>query len=140
MIADRGAEGRVNSAHLTPDEAAALTVAPRGNTRSSGYERDPHDWYVEDRESVAAMFRHIHNGERTVWHDPCCGGGNILRVAADLGIAMTGADLIDRADGKYPVRDFLEDAAAYAGILTNPPFRLAVPILRHALKLVENVR
>lgn len=109
---------------------------PKGNDRNSGYERDPDDWYVEDVPCVRSLFTAMPSIAANGAHDPCCGKGNIPRVAESLGIAMTGADKIDRADGLYPVRSFLEDQTRYPAIITNPPFSLSAQIVRHALRTV----
>lgn len=108
----------------------------QGNARSSGYERDPHDFYVEDVSCVVSLFNALNPDRDLALHDPCCGNGNIPLVAGSLGIPMTGADLIDRASGRWGVRDFLTDAAIYPGIVTNPPFSIAEKIIRHAMARV----
>jgi hypothetical protein len=66
-------------------------------------------------------------------HDPCCGGGTIVGVAIDRSLTATGADIVDRAGGRFPVLEYLNSDAIDANIVTNPPFKLAVPIIAHAL-------
>lgn len=104
-----------------------------GNARSSGYDRNANDWYVEPTDCVLALFDAIPSLEYHGIHDPCCGMGTIPEAAAGRGWKATGADLIDRASGRYPVRDFLTDDQTYPNIVTNPPFALSVPIVRHAM-------
>ena len=75
--------------------------------RHSEYERDEHDWYVEPASIVRDLLRgypSLHNG----MHDPCCGGGTIPETATAMGFDATGADLVDRANGRYRVMDFFE--------------------------------
>jgi len=112
-------------------------VTIKGNNRDSGYERDPYDFYVEDVPCVVSFFEAGGWFRPIVAHDPCCGNGNIPSVAASLGIEMTGADLINRAAGRYPVRDFLADEIVYPNIITNPPYKIAEEIIRHALSHVH---
>lgn len=104
--------------------------------RHSEYERDEHDWYVEPASIVRDLLRgypSLHNG----MHDPCCGGGTIPETATAMGFDATGADLVDRANGRYRVMDFLKDTATYPSIVTNPPFKIAPQIIRHALTRVR---
>jgi hypothetical protein len=100
--------------------------------RHSEYHRADADFYVESAEVVSGPsygcpFPH------TKIHDPCCGLGVIVCTALLRGLDATGADICDRARGKFPVRNFLEDDNGYFNIITNPPDRLAVPIVEHAL-------
>jgi hypothetical protein len=110
---------------------------PTGNARSSGYDRNADDWYVESADCVTALLNAVPELEFHSIHDPCCGMGTIPAVIAARGWKATGADLVDRANGKYPVQDFLTDTCPYDNIVTNPPFSLSVPIVRHALGLVR---
>jgi hypothetical protein len=48
-------------------------------------------------------------------------------------LTATGADIADRSSGRFAVRDFLADETTYSNIVTNPPYRLASPIISHAL-------
>jgi hypothetical protein len=100
-------------------------------TRHSEYVRAADDFYTEPTWTVAALFHHmpLHGGV----HDPCCGIGTIIDVALSRGLKATGADIADRAGGRFQVRDFLSDQSTYPNVATNPPFRLAVPIVSHAL-------
>lgn len=111
--------------------------ATKGNARSSGYERNANDWYVEPKSCVDALFDAMPWLEYKGIHDPCCGLGTIPDTAADRNWRATGADLIDLAGGKYPVQDFLADTSIYPNIVTNPPFLLSVRIVEHALGIVE---
>lgn len=108
-----------------------------GNAKDSGYERDPHDWYVESEECVRSFLTAMKGRFDGGIHDPCCGMGMIPCVAKALGFQATGADLIDRMSGKYQVRDFLADNATRSNIVVNPPFRQAEVIIRHGLSVVR---
>ena len=109
-----------------------------GNPRSSGYARYPHDWYVEPEDCINALFDAMPVLGHKGIHDPCCGLGTIPKVASQREWRATGADLVDRAQGNYPVRDFLTDDRIYPNIVTNPPFSLSVAIVRHGLNIVED--
>jgi hypothetical protein len=102
------------------------------STRHSNYRRAENDFYIEPEWAVDALFDRI---PLSGLHDPCCGIGTIVDAARRRGIAATGADIADRACGRFPARDFLHDAATYANIVCNPPFKkkAALPVIRHAL-------
>jgi hypothetical protein len=110
---------------------ARLTPMPQ---RHSEYRRELHDFYIEPKWAVLALFDRV--GFCDGLHDPCCGIGTIVDVAIDRGLMATGGDLVDRAHGRFPACDYLTTDAIDANIVTNPPFKLAVPIILHALEHV----
>jgi hypothetical protein len=101
------------------------------STRHSGRQRAPGDFYVEPDWADVALFNALPG--LSAIHDPCCGLGTIVDAARQHGIVATGADNVDRTGGRFPVRNFLEDAALYPNLCTNRPFRLAARIVQHAL-------
>lgn len=109
-----------------------------GNRKESGYERDPHDWYVESEECVRSFLMAMRGRFDGPIHDPCCGLGMIPCIATAMGLKATGSDLVDRMSGKYPVRDFLVDNTHRANIVVNPPFSHAEAMIRHALAVVRS--
>lgn len=104
-------------------------------TRHSEHPRAAGDFYVEPAWAVSPMFQHLQLTRGL--HDPCCGIGTIIDAADRQGIMATGADIVDRAAGRFPVRDFLTDERTYANIVVNPPYRLALSIIYHALEHIE---
>jgi hypothetical protein len=103
--------------------------------RHSGCTRADGDFYCEPAWCVEALFKHLIL--RGGVHDPCCGLGTIVDVAAGLGMEATGADIADRVGGRFPVRDFFSDKTVRENIVTNPPYDLAEGIITHALAHVE---
>lgn len=104
--------------------------------RHSEFDRDENDWYVESQDVVHRLLDRVSLPPDGL-HDPCCGLGTIVRTAQLRGKAATGADLVDRAGGAFPVRDFLTDHQRYPSIVTNPPFKIAADIVRLAMTLVD---
>ncbi len=105
--------------------------------RHSSRARADDDWYVEPPWCVYMLTRHVPallSVGRV--HDPCCGGGTIPRVLAEMGVAVSGADLRVREPG-WGQRDFLTDPGPYDAIVTNPPYKQAQAIVEHALKVVR---
>ncbi len=102
------------------------------------FERDPHDWYVEEIKASTGLLR-VERFVGPVW-DPACGGGNILRACTAAGLQATGTDIVRRMpeDDPFFVRefDFLGAQGSAVGtpphlpfpewyatnIVTNPPF------------------
>jgi hypothetical protein len=71
-------------------------------------------------------------------HDPCCGIGTVVDAASNEGLQATGADIVDRADGRFPVRDFLAEETRYTNLAFNPPYRLTLEFVQHALASVAH--
>lgn len=116
------------------DQSAVMIQ--KGNGRSSGYDRQAQDWYVEPRRAVEALLD-VEVFEGGVW-DPACGGGNIPRACSDRGIEAVGSDIIDRGYGIAP-NDFLVGPffPAVRHVISNPPFGIAVEFTTRALALVD---
>jgi hypothetical protein len=102
-------------------------------TRHSEYDRADGDWYVEPDWAVGLLLDRF--ALDAGLHDPCCGMGMVVDTALARGLTATGADLEDRAQGRFPVRDFLTDTATYPNLVMNPPYdrERAVTIILHAL-------
>lgn len=106
------------------------------------WERDPLDWYQEPTVATEALLTvERFNG---AIHDPCCGGGNIVKTLLAAGYDATGSDVVDRA-GSPPwfngLCDFNDCGAIYApNIVMNPPFfraKGAEAFIRKALELAS---
>jgi hypothetical protein len=100
-------------------------------TRHPEYPRADGDFYVEPSWVVCTLLHHLHlqNGI----HDPCCGVGTIVDTALQHGLQATGADIVDRARGRFPIRDFLADTSIHANVVTNPPYTTTAELIHYAL-------
>lgn len=111
------------------------TASTRGNGRGSGYAREANDFYREPPRAVDALLdAELFTGDVL---DPACGRGNIVERCVFRDIEAHGSDLIDRADGLFPVIDFFDVADPVANIITNPPYGVAEQFIRHALSIAE---
>jgi len=94
------------------------------------------DWYPTPPECTEALLNRIQI-EGPVW-EPCCGDGSLARVIEARGIPVIGTDLYDRGygDGHGDAFDILKiDRLMAPDVITNPPFRIAAPIIEHLLSL-----
>jgi|tagenome__1003787_1003787.scaffolds.fasta_scaffold19926686_1 hypothetical protein len=75
--------------------------------------------------------------------EPACGRGAISKVLRGAGHTVIENDIVDYGQGQDSVQDFLhvkpDWASEIEAIVTNPPFRLAQPFIRHALTLCPRV-
>lgn len=66
-----------------------------------------------------------------------CGGGHIAEVLKDNGYNVMTMDIIDRGYPYTIVQDFLEYNEIFNGdIVTNPPYKISLPIIKHALDII----
>jgi hypothetical protein len=107
------------------------------SVRHSQYARDPLNWYVEPDWCIDALLDAL--PDISVLHDPCAGIGTVVDRALARRLTAAGADIVDRANGRFPVRDFLADAATYPNIVSNPPYlkgKAGLALVEHALQHV----
>jgi hypothetical protein len=109
-----------------------MAVRTKGHPRSSGYERHPTDFYIEDGWAIQ-KFLDAESFTGSV-HDPACGTGQIPEACRRRGLIATGADIIDRGWPGTVVQDFLVDADWHTHVITNPPYKLAGKFIMHALE------
>jgi hypothetical protein len=90
------------------------------------FERDPLDWYVEDQR-VTRQLLSVEDFYGEI-HDPCCGGGNIVKACLAAGLEATGTDVVRRMtdDPSWFLGelDFLtsSDALRIDNLIMNPPY------------------
>lgn len=97
-----------------------------------GGRRAKDDFYPTPLRAIEALL----SAEKfmgAIW-EPACGDGAIVRPLAERGYEVVSTDLIDRGLGGGI--DFLIEWKPRApNIVTNPPFKLAVPFVRQSLAL-----
>lgn len=109
-----------------------------GLHRHSGYPRDPHEWYVEPRWCVEQMLDQLElDGEpfEGAVIDPCCGGGTIPSACLARGIPARGSDIVDRGFGT--VCNLFDITEPVDNVMSNVPYKISVPCLRHMLTFVR---
>ena len=79
------------------------------------------------------------NDTTSTIHDPAAGIGQVVRAAREHGLKATGADLVDRNGGAFPVQDFLTcSIEKHDSVVTNPPYGLLREFTERALRLARN--
>ncbi|WP_029606125.1 class I SAM-dependent methyltransferase [Kozakia baliensis] len=108
----------------------------RLNSRHSYADRG-NDFYPTPREAIEALIK-CERGliPKNIW-EPACGDGAIVRPLREAGYNVVATDLIDYGAGFQGERDFLLEELPHReiqGIITNPPFKLAMPFVEKAIK------
>ena len=93
-------------------------------------ERADHDFYPTPPEATHALLQR-EKFEGLIW-EPACGDGAISTILEDYGYEVRSTDLINRGYGTGDT-DFLTSTLTAPNIITNPPFSIAEPFLKHAL-------
>jgi hypothetical protein len=99
------------------------------------------DFYQTPERATNAMLDIVDLSHKTIW-EPCAGNGAMVRPIRNRGISVICSDIVEREFPLDFIGDFFALTAAPAGcsiIVTNPPFRLSAPFVRHALTLVYEV-
>jgi hypothetical protein len=99
----------------------------------------PLDFYETPPCAITALLR----AERlpdSLW-EPCAGNGAIVRVLHESGLRVVASDIVARDFPLDFCADFFEAAAppGCEGVVTNPPFQHAAPMVSRALQLVPRV-
>lgn len=95
--------------------------------------REKDDFYpTPERATLALLSAETFDGD--VW-EPACGDGAISKLFVDRGYNVISSDLVDRGYGECGVDFLMEWQPRAPNIVTNPPFKLAVPFAQKALQL-----
>ncbi len=94
--------------------------------------REVNDYYPTHPSATRALLT-VEQFEGAIW-EPACGAGDMSVVLADAGYEVISSDLIHRGYGEGGV-DFIRQWESRApNIVTNPPFKIAVPFVNAALQ------
>lgn len=97
--------------------------------------REKDDFYPTPPEGTEALLS-AENFNGPIW-EPACGDGAISKVLEAAGYDVTSTDLVDRGYGDSRVDFLMEHKPRAPNIVTNPPFKMAAPFIRHALALTS---
>jgi hypothetical protein len=113
-------------------QASLLPHASAGGSRErtiTDYARVDSDWYVEPAWCVDKLIANV--GFVGTIHDPCCGGGNIIKRFNIHGFNATATDIVSRGFGD--IKDFFEDETIRDNMVFNPPYKIAEQFILRAL-------
>ncbi len=98
------------------------------------------DAYFTPREAVDSLIG-IEYGRlpRHLW-EPACGNGAIVKVLEQAGYLVKASDITDYGEG-YPVADYFKTSISplIQGIVTNPPFKLALDFAKKGIRECQYV-
>lgn len=97
--------------------------------------REKDDFYPTPPEATRALLS-VEKFTGAIW-EPTCGDGAISRVLEDAGHTVISSDLVDRGYGQPRVDFLMERTPRAPNIITNAPYKLAVPFITNALALTE---
>lgn len=109
----------------------AQVIAARSN--DDNYSREKNDFYpTPERATLALLGAESFEGD--IW-EPACGDGAISKPFEAAGHRVVSSDLVDRGYGEARIDFLMEYLSRAPNVVTNPPFKLAVPFVRKALEL-----
>lgn len=104
-----------------------------GRSGVDGYARQKDDFYpTPNRATLALLDVEAFTGP--IW-ECACGDGAISKLLEHAGHEVVSTDLVDRGYEKNRIDFLMERAGMAPNIITNPPFKLAVPFVRRAVYL-----
>jgi hypothetical protein len=110
-----------------------LHQAIDGQSNVDGYERQKDDFYPTPERATLALLD-VEQFDGPIW-EPACGDGAISRVLENAGHDVISSDLVDRGYGESRIDFLMELASRAPNVVTNPPFKLAVPFVRQSVRL-----
>lgn len=119
--------------------ATGIGASMAGGKRGTGTERPRQhaDWYPTPDEVTEVLIPHLGRLSGPI-SEPCCGDGALAKVLEKHGHEVIGTDLHNRGYGighgpEYDIM-LMKDLPA-PNVITNPPFKIAGPIIEHVLSL-----
>lgn len=95
--------------------------------------REKDDFYPTPRRGIDALLS-VEKFNGPIW-EPACGDGAISLALEAAGYDVLSTDLVDRDFGTSGIDFLMEWQPRAPNIITNPPFKLAVPFVRKSLDL-----
>ena len=97
--------------------------------------REKDDFYSSDPAALDALFR-VERFQGSIW-ECAAGEGHLSKAIENNGYHVISTDLVDRGYGTPRVDFLLEPKAIAPNIITNPPYKMELDFMRHAVKLAR---
>lgn len=110
-----------------------------GASNHTDKEREADDFYATDPVAIdllVAAFGGAHINSN-IW-EPACGQGHLSERLKHHGFKVYSTDLVDRGYGDDHFDFLTSDLRWHGDIITNPPYKYALPFVQHGLELVDN--
>ena len=110
------------------------TFATLGASNHVDHTRQQEDFYATDPIAIDILLKE-EKFKRMIL-EPACGMGHMSKRLMQVGHIVKSMDLIDRGFGEGGI-DFLKYNYTWSGdIITNPPFKDAIPFIKHSLDII----
>jgi hypothetical protein len=119
-----------NAATLNSMKSGTSRVRMIGGDQGA---RQKDDFYPTPARGIEALLS-VESFDGDIW-EPACGDGAISKVLEANGYRVASTDLVDRGYGETRIDFLMEYSPRARNIITNPPFKLAVPFVRKAVEL-----
>ncbi len=96
-------------------------------------DRQINDFYATEPKAVELLLEKECFSKKIL--EPACGMGHISNVLKHHGYDVYSYDIINRGYGK--TEDFFDRQYFDGDIITNPPYKIALPFLEHALNVIN---
>ena len=109
-----------------------------GASNHSTEERQPVDYYATDPKALEIFLDKIKQDVIILpkeIYEPACGGGHLSEVLKKHGYTVYSSDLYNHGYGNTGI-DFFKSDIKTECILTNPPYKQALPFVKKALESV----
>ncbi len=111
--------------------------ATLGASNHSENEREQNDYYATDSKA-AELLLEVEKFTPTIWEN-AVGGGDLAKVFESHGYNVKASDIVDRGYPNTEIIDFLTyDKEITTDIITNPPYKIALPFVEHCLDLAHD--
>lgn len=120
---------------MSKDKAHDIYVT-LGASNHTQEDRENNDYYATEPKATNLLLQ-----EETFTNvilEPCCGEGHISEQLIKNGYQVISSDLVNRGYGE--VKDFYDIKECDYDIITNPPYKVALPLLKHAIEIVPEGR
>lgn len=104
-----------------------------GASNHAKEERQQDDYYATDPIAIRLLLEKETFTNNIL--EPACGQGHLSEALKSAGYNVTSTDLFDRGYGTK--KDFFTYTNWDADIITNPPYKIALPFLKHCLHIIH---